>query len=132
MQRRNPPLKSTFHGSIFQQKYLVWAWLVPFLLTAPTFARMDSPKRRPKERRMIPQARRLFSSPEPTQVAQAGSGWLREGWSEEENKALVEFILFHGANPSEWPTQKHQISEIVINRSYMYLARSAIYSSKVV
>lgn len=68
---------------------------------------MDSPKRRPKERRRIPQARRLFSSPEPTQVAQAGPGWLREGWSEEENKALVEFILFHGANPSEWPTHPH-------------------------
>ena len=80
-------------------------------LIAPTFARMDSPKRRPKERRRIPQARRLFSSPEPTQVAQAGPGWLREGWSEEENKALVEFILFHGANPSEWPTHPHTSKE---------------------
>ena len=27
-------LKSTFHGSIFQQKYLVWAWLVPFLMSS--------------------------------------------------------------------------------------------------
>ena len=64
---------------------------------------MDTPKRRPKSRAskkrdpIRPVARRrLFSFDE------QGLGKAVETWSSEENKALVQFVLFHGPE-DVWP-----------------------------
>ena len=60
----------------------------------------ESPSARPKqERRRFQTRRQLFPVPEHSSVQYTS----KESWSEEENKALVEFMLFH-SDPSVWPS----------------------------
>ena len=61
-----------------------------------------SPTGRPKsdraDRRRIPVGRRLFSVP-----ATSSDMACKQTWSREEDKALVEFVLFH-SDPAVWPS----------------------------
>lgn len=59
-----------------------------------------SPTGRPRrERSRLPQRRRLFSKPQPVLTS------APEVWGVEENKALIEFVLFH-CDPAVWPSHK--------------------------
>ena len=61
-----------------------------------------SPIGRPKsdraDGRRIPVGRRLFSGP-----ATSSNVACKQTWSKEEDKALVEFVLFH-SDPAVWPS----------------------------
>ena len=88
-----------------------------------------SPTGHPKrEWRRIPLDRRLFSAPESTGVT------CMEMWSEEENKALVKFVLFHG-DPAVWPSYskkskfRQEAAESVQQRSKVYIKRSGKHLS---
>ena len=82
-----------------------------------------SPTGRPKrERSRLPPRKRLFSE----KTIQLTTS---EAWSNEENKALIEFILFH-CDPATWPfyskTSKfwRDASDFVYHRSKSSIKRS--------
>ena len=52
-----------------------------------------------RERSRLAQRKRLFSEPQPVPSS------APEVWSDEENKALIEFVLFH-CDPAVWPSHK--------------------------
>ena len=101
-----------------------------------------SPTARPmRGRQRLPSRRRLFSDAKPT------SAGISEAWSDEENKALVEFVLFH-CDPAVWPSHSktskfwkdaadfvHQRSKTTVKRSgmmhctlYLYINQSHLFS----
>ena len=52
-----------------------------------------------REQSHLAQRKRLFSEPQPVPSS------APEVWSDEENKALIEFMLFH-CDPAVWPSHK--------------------------
>ncbi len=61
-----------------------------------SFGQCTTPGRPKRERRRVPSRKQLFPVPEP--VAK-----FVDTWTKEENKALVEYVLFHG-EPNVWPS----------------------------
>ncbi len=59
-----------------------------------SFGQCTLPGRPKRERRRVPSRKQLFPVPEP--VAK-----FVDTWTKEENKALVEYVLFHG-DPNVW------------------------------